>query len=254
MTGSSQTIQSFKMLEDKPSKVLSLGGGEMEKAYAYREVLLEQSRQEGLRKGIRTELRIRWAACALLESTSLDALKVQDICLQVEIAQGTLYQYFPDRDSLLEQILQDFVVFMKERMLAAARSSVGYEASVRQSTQTYSRLFEQNCGLMKCLLNHYETFPKAKTILQSLNRDWNATVVESVKKKRLSSGFGGQTSDVELQRRAYALGGMVDQYLSSIFLYADQSLSAIAGDRDAVVETLTYIWLQSFKDQFEPPK
>lgn len=225
--------------------------GAMDGASSYSQSLFDAFQQEGLRKGTRTELRIRWAACELLEKSSLDALKVQDICAHLEIAQGTLYQYFPDRDTLLEKLLQDFVAYLKEKMEAAALHSTHHDESVRLANATYSRLFEQNRGLMKCLLNHYETFPKAKDILQSFNRDWIEMVVDAVKKRRRASGSGRKASDAELLRRAYALGGMVDQYLSSLYLYGDENITAVAGDIDDVVRTLTFIWTQAFKDQFD---
>jgi hypothetical protein len=43
-------------------------------------------------------------------------------------------------------------------------------------------------------------------------------------------------------RRAYALGGMVDQYLSSLLLSRDPTLIALSSDREATLETLSLIW------------
>ncbi|MFC5523142.1 TetR/AcrR family transcriptional regulator [Polaromonas jejuensis] len=216
---------------------------------AYRDVLLLQSGQEGLRKGIRTEIRIRWAACALLEELALSGLKVQDICLRAEIAQGTFYQYFPDRDQLLSSLLSDFVAFLRSRTMEATRARDGHADSVELSTRAYCRLFEQNRGLMKCLLNHYEAFPDAKKILQALNTAWIETVVSSIKKKR--KGLSGKkTSDRDLRKRCYALGGMVDQYLAYIYLYEDKDVADVAGDLDDVVATLTFIWNQAFAKEF----
>lgn len=233
------------------TKKQKASGSTVDGAWSYSQSLLDASRQEGLRKGTRTELRIRWAACELLEKSSLDALKVRDICAHLEIAQGTLYQYFPDRDTLLEKLLQDFVAYLKEKMEVAALHSTHHEESVRLANATYARLFERNRGLMKCLLNHYEAFPKAKDILQSFNRDWIERVVDSVKKRRRASGSGRKASDAELLRRAYALGGMVDQYLSSLYLYGDENIIAVAGDIDDAARNLTFIWTQAFRDQFE---
>ena len=218
---------------------------------SYSSFLHEQLQQEGLRKGMRTELRIRRAACELLETSSLDALKVQDICAHLNIAQGTIYQYFPDRDTLLEKLLQDFAAFLHEKMAAATHGNHRHEESVRLANAAYCRLFQLNRGMMKCLLHHYEAFPKAQGILQSLNRNWIETVVASVKKRRRASGSGRRASDAELLRRAYALGGMVDQYLSALYLHADDNILAVAGNTDDVVRTMTFIWTQAFRDQFE---
>lgn len=216
---------------------------------AYRDVLLAQSEQDGLRKGLRTELRIRWAACGLLEERSLSGLKVQDICTRAVIAQGTFYQYFPDRDKLLSALLNDFVSFLRNSTIEATRGIEGQQASVALSTRAYCELFEHNRGMMKCLLNHYEAFPQAREIFQTLNTEWIETVVSSIKKKRLGQPQK-KTSDRDLRRRCYALGGMVDQYLACIYLHEDKDVSAVAGDLDSIVATLTFIWNQTFAPEF----
>ena len=43
-------------------------------------------------------------------------------------------------------------------------------------------------------------------------------------------------------RRAYALGGMVDQYLTALFVTDDPWISSISQDPEAVIATLTDIW------------
>lgn len=223
---------------------------------AYRSILRAEFEAQDLRKGVRTALRIRWAACELLEKTSPDLLKVQDICAHIGIAQGTLYQYFPDRDRLLESLLQDFVGFLRERMEAATQGSHRPQESAELATRAYCMLFEQNRGLMKCLLNHYEAFPKAREILEAFNEGWIDTVVKSIKKNRQSRSAarsGPRTQDVELRRRAYALGGMVDQYLSWVYLYGDEKVAAQVGDTEAMVHTLSFIWCQTFREEFADP-
>lgn len=46
----------------------------------------------------------------------------------------------------------------------------------------------------------------------------------------------------ELLRRAYALGGMVDQYLTALHLTRDPALIAVSANREAMIDTLTSIW------------
>lgn len=211
---------------------------------SFRTQLLHRSQDESARKGPRTTERIRWAACELLEVTSLDALTIVDICRKSEIAQGTLYQYFESRNALLANILQDFVAFLRERMYASIGDASSDEPSVVASMRTYCLIFTANRGLMKCLLNHFDTFGQARSILNAFNTEWLGLVVRQMARQR---GSGGP-SEGELQRRAYALGGMVDQYLSAIFLYEDAGVVAAAGSLDDVVSTLTFIWTSAFAD------
>ncbi|MCA1940502.1 MAG: hypothetical protein LDL26_05840, partial [Caenispirillum bisanense] len=58
-----------------------------------------------------------------------------------------------------------------------------------------------------------------------------------------AAASGAATPDRdELLRRAYALGGMVDQYLVALHVHRDPTLAALSADREAVVDTLTLIW------------
>lgn len=207
--------------------------------------LLAEAERPGLRKGERTALRLRAAICALLETVPLSQLKVQEICAHAGISQGTFYLYFPDRDHLLNAVLQDFVAFVRRRMLDAARDSADHAASLHATTLVYCRMFAADRGLMKILLNHYEDFPQARAIFQGLNRAWIDTVARSVR-RRIADGA---MADDEIVRRAYALGGMVDQYLANLLLARDESLAAVSPDLDTVARTLTDIWRQAFGGQ-----
>ncbi len=220
---------------------------------AFCEVLRRRAASETLRKGQRTGLRIRAAACELLDSTTPDKLKIQDICTLSAIAQGTMYQYFSDRDHLLATLLQEFAVFLQEQMKAATLDSTTPEQSMRLATLSYCRLFEANRGLMKCLLHHYEAFPQARGILSDWNKAWIDTIVRAVAKRQRGSATQ-RTPEAELRRRAYALGGMVDQYLAGIYLYGDAHLTRAAGKLDAIVDTLTFIWSRAMADELAPAR
>jgi TetR/AcrR family transcriptional regulator, ethionamide resistance regulator len=222
-------------------------GGDLE-MHSYSGLLLAESMQEGLRKGARTELKLRWAACELLESRSPADVRVADLCALVEVAQGTFYQYFADRNALLGSLLEGFVRYLAGNMAAAAKGGRSHQDATRISTRTYCLLFEQNRGLMKCLLNHYDSFPQARGILQDFNRGWIETVVDSIQRRR-GKRRAGMASREELLRRCYALGGMVDQYLSYIFLAEDGNVASIAGDIDAIAGTLDHIWWQALRQE-----
>lgn len=217
---------------------------EISEDVSYRALLLARSQDEGLRKGPRTAERIRWAACELLEKVSLDDLTVQDIGRQAGIAQGTLYQYFASRNDLIGSVLHDFIAFLRQEMHRVISESGSTQDSVNRSTRIYCELFYANRGLMKCLLNHFDTFPEARSILSAFNKEWIDRVVRGMRRQRGT----GTPSAREIKRRAYALGGMVDQYLAAIFLYEDGDVASTAGSISDITKTLTFIWQQAFAD------
>ena len=59
---------------------------------------------------------------------------------------------------------------------------------------------------------------------------------------------GYVASEEEMMRRAYALGGMVDQYLTALFVTKDPWLTAISQDTEAVIATLTDVWTKGMRE------
>jgi len=209
-----------------------------DQVYHFGQVLLHESRN--LRKRDRTRAAIQNAGCELLSHTPLNSLTVSDICRKAKIAHGTFYIYFADRQELVANLLLLFVAFIQGVMRSASESQ--NTDPVHAATSAYFKLFEQNPGLMKCLLNHQEDFPASKKAFQTLNREWATTVVESTERTLENSGGVGELSRDELFRRAYALGGMVDQYLSALVLNEDQTLLSVSKDKESVINTLAHIW------------
>lgn len=194
----------------------------------------------GGRKSERTQARLRAATCRLLEVVPPAGLKVADICGEAGVAHGTFYVYFRDIHGLLADTLGAFVGFLQSAMRGTA-AGAGHER-VRSTTATYVELFERNPGLMRCLVSRTDDFPEAMAAFQMLNREWTSTVVDARLRRLAREGRTQGPSREELLRRAYALGGMVDQYLIMLHFGSDEALAAVSRDRDAVIDTLSLIW------------
>ncbi|PWE33234.1 TetR/AcrR family transcriptional regulator [Maritimibacter sp. 55A14] len=192
-----------------------------------------------LRRGARTRAALHLAACRLLDAAPPEDLTVAAICGGAGVAHGTFYIYFADRQALLGELLDGFAGFAKAVMRAAARA---VDADpVEGPTAAYMALFEANPGLMRCLIGHPDGFSEAREAFQRLNRDWVMTVVRAVERQAAREGRQAAPR-AELMRRAYALGGMVDQYMAGLVLSGDPTLAEISADRDAVIATLSLIW------------
>ena len=204
--------------------------------FSFRSELTARAGQ--LRKGERTRTAIRVAVCTCLEASALADLTIADICDSASVSHGTFYIYFANRDAVVADVLLRFSAFVQAKMRQASRGEPGRPA--RAATSAYARLFEQNLGLMKCLLRHLDGFPEARIVFQDLNREWLETVVASTANQLQLSGRA--IDHDELMRRAYALGGMTDQYLAGLLLDRDPNMAAFSRDREAVIETLNLLW------------
>lgn len=190
--------------------------------------------RDTLRKGERTRTDLMRACARLMAEASFDRLTVGAVCKAAGVAHGTFYIYFPNLNALAAGVLGAFVDHVQLEMRAAAR---GAGDPVRTTTAAYMRLFEENAGLMKCLVTGIETFPEARAAFHRLNRDWVETVTRAVLRQGAQ-----ERAEAETMRRAYALGGMVDQYLTALHVTGDPSVAALSGDREAVLDTLTDLW------------
>lgn len=191
-----------------------------------------------LKKGERTKAAIRIAACECLEKVSPADLTIAGICGRARVSHGTFYIYFANRNTLVADVLLRFSAFVQAKMRQASKGGAGHAA--RAATSAYMHLFEQNLGLMKCLVRGLDDFPEAQSAFQSLNREWLDTVVASAQAHLRQSGRPIEHD--ELMRRAYALGGMVDQYLAGLLIDKDPNMTPFSQDREAVIDTFNLLW------------
>lgn len=201
----------------------------------FAEFLIDEARSG--KKRDRTEAAISAAASRLLDHGTLSALTISDICKEANIAVGTFYLYFPDRNALLEKLLLGFIGFIQTTMLRASRAPDSSER-IWHTTAAYYDLFAANQGLMKCLVNRTEDVPQATQVFQKLNHEWITTVVVSLRRRKQAPAL----PDDEFFRRAYAMGGMVDQYLTALLLNEDPDLARLSADRETTVNTLSELW------------
>lgn len=226
---------------------ISHHSGSIEMIYSYAKILAAtlQSEAEQLKKRERTRMRLLIAGCQLLDEQSLSLLTISQICKRADIAQGTFYLHFNDRHHFVSKLLGGFIAFLQQQMRLEAQS--GAEDGIRATTAAYVWLFEANLGLMKCLVHHLEDFPETRQAFLTLNKEWADRVASSTKRKWAADDMPAPFGDDELLRRAYALGGLVDQYLTALLLHRDPVLDDLSKDRSCVISSLSDIWKQGLK-------
>lgn len=200
---------------------------------------LAENAAKPARKAERTRTAIQAATCQLLNTKTPDQLKVAEICRAAGIAHGTFYIYFKDVRAAVSDSLVAFVEAVQQVMRQVPQGRE--DDRIRATTEAYFQLYEQSPGLMRALVSHFDTFPEAAQAFQKLNREWTQTVVEAALRRYARKGETPPARD-ELLRRAYALGGMVDQYLIALLFNNDPTLASVSKDRDAVIDTLSFIW------------
>jgi AcrR family transcriptional regulator len=193
---------------------------------------------DGARKSDRTRARLQAAVCELLEDSVPADLRVDQICEKAGTSHGTFYVYFPDIHTLLTRTLAEFVKFLENALLMAGKDAPDVPRAV---THAYFGIFEANRGLMRCLVSRAGDLPEANALFEALNRRWAELVAEAATRYAVAQGHPPPEWD-EMMLRAYIVGGMVDQFLISLFFGTDATLATLSEDRERVVNTLNTLW------------
>jgi TetR/AcrR family transcriptional regulator, ethionamide resistance regulator len=205
----------------------------------------------GLGKTERTRLKLLAAIAARLSAGIEEAaLRVADIAAEAGLAHGTFYRYFADRRVAVGALVADFVRFLRDRLAESRDGPPGSRARVRAATLTYVRLFRDNAGLMRCLMSLDNEGAGFRASFHELNRAWNGRVAAAIAHRR--DPIAEAAAVAATLPTAYALGGMIDEFLTQLYLRRDPALAALAGDEAAVADLLTELWCRGAYGSLPP--
>lgn len=199
--------------------------------------LLEAADAPSIRKIQRTRLRLLASIAKQLSDGAEQAdLRVADVVAAADLAHGTFYRYFPDLRSAIEALVGEFAIFLYQQLANSRAGVSGSRERVRDATLTYIRVFKANAGLMRCLNSLRREDTAFRKAFLELSRGWNTRMASAIGRRR------GTTSAEEFLPTAYALGGMIDEFLTQLYLRQDPALSHLANEEEAVADLLTELW------------
>jgi AcrR family transcriptional regulator len=221
----------------RPPPARRAGSRPPEATPGFAAALAAAAAEPALRKGERTRLGLLAAAARLLAKPGAEPgeLQVAQVTAEAGVALGTFYRYFPERPAILAALVAAFADFLGQRLAAARQGAPGSRQRVEAATLAYVQHFRANPGLMRCLLDLAPASAAWQASFRRLNRAWNGRVAAA-----LAARHGGDAARYLPQ--AYALGGMVDEFLATLYLRRDPALAALAGDEAGVAALLTDLW------------
>lgn len=211
--------------------------------WSYADILRTKAEQPDIKKADRTRTRLLSAlALRLNNGEPVASLRVTDIADDADLAHGTFYRYFTDRDAAVEVLMSGFIEFIKDASISIRSGEAGSPARVYSATLSYVQMFRCNVGLMRQLMGLDEEGTPSRNSFHLLNQDWNRRVARAIsfQRKRLR-----RDSEIPARKQtdiAYVLGGMVDEFLAQVFLRRDPALAHLACDEESIARLLTHIW------------
>lgn len=169
-------------------------------------------------------------------------LKVAAVTAAADLAHGTFYRYFDDIRAATDTLIEDFAFYLRAMLSTQRGGEPGSRERVRGTSLVYAWLFADNAALMKCLFDMGSQSTTFARSYQELNRSWYERTAMAI--ARHKSDNGEATTPEEVLPVAYALGGMVDEFLTQIHLRREPALTHFANDPEAVADFLTDLWLK----------
>lgn len=215
------------------------GGPRGEETTRFSDVLLAAAQDGARRKTERTRMRLLAAVAGeIMAGVERGDLRVSSVTAAAGLAHGTFYRYFPDMPAASEALVQEFARFIHGRLADARQGEPGSRERVRSATLAYTRLYRRNAPLMRCLIGLGTGDTASAASYRALNRAWYGRMAAAIARRR-----GGRADRAEaLLPTAYALGGMIDEFLAQLYLRKDPALKHLAAREEAVADLLTDLW------------
>ena len=210
----------------------------------FAELLEARARAPGLRKGERTRLRLLAATAALLQDEFVHTLRIGDICHSAGVSPGTFYLYFDDKMEVTVAMLTGFAQHVFDHLDSTARTAADLQDSIHATTLAYVREFAMNRGLFRALMQMTEASARIESVYQKLNHRWNMRTARAIARRR---GCAEGPSEADILR-AFALGGMVDEFLANVYVRRDPVLVERLQSPEEVARLLAGLWLDALPE------
>lgn len=196
-----------------------------------------------------TKVRLKDATRTLLERVGYRQLRVADIAREAGVAVGLFYHYYPDIKTTTCEILSDFMAQMTEAARAAPRTEDLFDTLCAQF-EVLIHHFEQQPGLMRCMIQVSDEIPEFGAIWERSNRQWTRSFARYLA-ERMGQGMGGdaagQPKPGTMLLVAYCLGSISDGVLHECYVQRNPDLTgSIRSTRDLAEMMATLIYRAVF--------
>lgn len=134
------------------------------------------------RRKLRTREALLAAARYLLEERSIDSITVDEIAAQADVAKGTVYNYFGDKDALVNELANDLRVRIEDEI---ARVNLGIEDSAERIARALCCVLRFGMRQPRQMLATARMFPRATDPSAPLNRGIREDVISGRTSGRL---------------------------------------------------------------------
>lgn len=200
-------------------------------------------------KGDRTKFRLKIAAAKALEEIGYQNMKASDICELADVALGTFYVYYRDKNAIAIETILDFVEFLYERAREVGRGTSEYEA-ILNTNRYFVAAYGANSGLMQSYVQLHSQLPEFRAVWRPRHLKWIEALARSIVKR----GNYGRHLPGSPHAVAHALEVMVFHYLYAVIVSRDPLTDDEGpGHADELAQMLSTLWYRAVYGK-DPPR
>ena len=194
-----------------------------------------------LSKGNRRRLALKLAAAQLLEDHGYEAFSTGDVSDAAQVTRTAFYVYYPNKQALVLELLEDFQQFMM-KVLRPSRKSASLADAALQTNRAYVRFFAVNARIILSIQHMRRSLSNAERLQFDLNDWWAHKVARAISH---NSGARQRKPSRQALATAYALEAMIDGFLTELYVRKNPNLLALKLGEDGIARLLTDLWLRA---------
>lgn len=192
-------------------------------------------------KGDRTKFRLKIAAAKALEEIGYQDVKVSDICTYAEVALGTFYVYYRDKNEIAIEVVLDFVDHLYNKAREVGHGTGEYEA-ILNTNRFFLAAYRVNPGMMQCHVQLNSQLEEFRVVWRPRHRAWIENLARSISRR----GNYGKDMPGTARSVAHALEAMVFNYLYSVIVTRDPLVDEEGLDYvDELAQMLSTLWYRA---------
>ena len=191
-------------------------------------------------RGNQTRDRLKEAAIRVLERIGYRAMRLSDIAVEAGVNVSLLYHYFSGKADLTHEILVELLDRHRPHDAEVPATNDHFEAIMRANrvvVSTYARA----PGLMRCLLHFDEEEAEFSVLYSKVSADWSLRIARDIARRYP----GAEMPEEQRLLIAYALGGMIDNFLFELYVDRNPAISSSFKSEEDVARFLAILWYRA---------
>lgn len=192
------------------------------------------------KRGRATRRRLKDALEKLLQDNAFPEIRLEDITDEAGVRVSLFYHYFQSKIDITQEVLSDLLDTFQAEVAGRPRDD-GPLADIHYANQRMVALYVSNPGAMRCLLEANESIAPFGPMRRELTLNWNKRIADNIQRQFPEA----LKSDEQYLSLAYALVGMVDNFLFEYYVQKNPALQQAHPEEEDVAHFLTTLWYRA---------